>query len=194
MCHLSFSAGVVIPVSFEEVNRPPDAESGAECDDERLEGSDSAGEECHGEENQNYRFCLLHITDETKKVKRAVFCLPPLASYTVILDSFHSKNRFLFISPSVTLTNDKPYRLLAARRKYSTNSYRLFRERPLIGEWATCYEHAFLLYFLPFLRKIAVFITRLCETRCFLKCIRRRWNRMPDSAHHTHRLQKRHPA
>ena len=139
---------------------------------------------------------ILFITHyrRNQKGKAGGILFTPLASYTVILDSFHSKNRFLFISPSVTLTNDKPYRLLAARRKYSTNSYRLFRERPLIGEWATCYEHAFLLYFLPFLRKIAVFITRLCETRCFLKCIRRRWNRMPDSAHHTHRLQKRHPA
>ena len=45
---LRFRAGVVVPVPFEEVNRPPDAESGAECDNESLEGSDSAGEECHG--------------------------------------------------------------------------------------------------------------------------------------------------
>ena len=58
MCLLSFSAGVVVPVTFEEVNRPPDAESGAECDDERLEGSDSAGEECHVNE-RNRTFCFV---------------------------------------------------------------------------------------------------------------------------------------
>ena len=73
---LGFRAGVVVPVTFEEVNRAPYAESGAEGDDECLEGSNSAGEECHVSQNQNYRFCLSHITDETKKVKRAAFCYP----------------------------------------------------------------------------------------------------------------------
>ena len=58
MCLLSFRAGVVVPVTFEEVNRAPDAESGAECDHECLEGSDSAGKECHDSE-RNRTFCFV---------------------------------------------------------------------------------------------------------------------------------------
>ena len=57
MCLLNICAGVIIAVSFEEVNRAPNAKSGSECDHECLEGSDSAGKECHDSENQNYRFC-----------------------------------------------------------------------------------------------------------------------------------------
>ena len=49
MCHLSFSAGVIIAVSFEEVNRAPNAKSGSECDHEGLKGCDCAGKKCHTE-------------------------------------------------------------------------------------------------------------------------------------------------
>ena len=44
---MSFSAGVVVSVAFQQVNGSPDAEAGTEGDDEGLENADSRVEKFH---------------------------------------------------------------------------------------------------------------------------------------------------
>ena len=45
--HMSFRAGVVVAVTFEEVDDTPDAETSAQSDNEGLKNGDSLIEKCH---------------------------------------------------------------------------------------------------------------------------------------------------
>lgn len=45
--HMSFCAGVVITIPFQQIDRAPDAEASAEGDDQRLEHLDSRIEKLH---------------------------------------------------------------------------------------------------------------------------------------------------
>ena len=45
--HMSIRAGVVVAVTFEEVDNTPDAETSAESDNEGLKNGDSLIEKCH---------------------------------------------------------------------------------------------------------------------------------------------------
>ena len=45
--HMSIRAGVVVAVTFEEVDDTPDAETSAESDNEGLKNGDSLIEKCH---------------------------------------------------------------------------------------------------------------------------------------------------
>ena len=45
--HMSIRAGVVVAVTFEEVDDTPDAETSAEGDNEGLKNGDSLIEKCH---------------------------------------------------------------------------------------------------------------------------------------------------
>lgn len=44
---LAFRAGVIIAVTFQQVDRTPDAETGTECNDEGLENLNSRIKKCH---------------------------------------------------------------------------------------------------------------------------------------------------
>ena len=44
---LTFRAGVVVAVAFQQVDGSPDTETGTERDDEGLENADSRVEKCH---------------------------------------------------------------------------------------------------------------------------------------------------
>ena len=46
-CNMSIRAGVVVAVTFEEVDDTPDAETSAESDNEGLKNGDSLIEKCH---------------------------------------------------------------------------------------------------------------------------------------------------
>lgn len=45
--HMSIRAGVVVAVTFEEVDDTPDAETSAESDNKGLKNGDSLIEKCH---------------------------------------------------------------------------------------------------------------------------------------------------
>ena len=45
--HMSIRAGVVVAVTFEEVDDTPDAETSAQSDNEGLKNGDSLIEKCH---------------------------------------------------------------------------------------------------------------------------------------------------
>ena len=76
MCLLSFCAGVIIAVSFEEVNRAPNAKSGSECDHEGLKGSDCAGEKCHDSERNRtcYNVVILFPYSQEREPERVAGC------------------------------------------------------------------------------------------------------------------------
>ena len=44
---LRFGAGVILPVTFEQIDSAPDTERGSECDDEGLKSTDGRVEEFH---------------------------------------------------------------------------------------------------------------------------------------------------
>ena len=44
---LAFCAGVIIAVTFQQVDRTPDTETGTECNDEGLENLNSRIKKCH---------------------------------------------------------------------------------------------------------------------------------------------------
>lgn len=46
--HMSFCAGVVIPVSFQQVDAAPHAQTAAERDHQRLQHVNRGTEKCHG--------------------------------------------------------------------------------------------------------------------------------------------------
>lgn len=45
--HISISAGIVISVTFQQVDDTPDAETSAQSDNEGLKNGDSLIEKCH---------------------------------------------------------------------------------------------------------------------------------------------------
>ena len=45
--HMSFRAGVVVAVTFQQVDDTPDAETSAQSDNEGLKNGDSLIEKCH---------------------------------------------------------------------------------------------------------------------------------------------------
>ena len=47
LSHMSIRAGVVVAVTFEEVDDTPDAETSAESDNKGLKNGDSLIEKCH---------------------------------------------------------------------------------------------------------------------------------------------------
>ena len=46
-CNMSIRAGVVIAITFQQVDDAPDAETSAEGDNESLQSADSRSEKCH---------------------------------------------------------------------------------------------------------------------------------------------------
>ena len=44
---MSIGAGIVLPVTFEQIDSAPDTERGTECDDESLKSTDGRVEEFH---------------------------------------------------------------------------------------------------------------------------------------------------
>ena len=44
---MSIRAGVIVAVTFQQVDRTPDAKTGTECHDESLQYTDCAVEKCH---------------------------------------------------------------------------------------------------------------------------------------------------
>ena len=60
--HMSIRAGVVVAVTFEQVDCAPDAKARAERDNERLEDAYCGLEKCHMKWNRNRRFCAAHKT------------------------------------------------------------------------------------------------------------------------------------
>jgi len=49
---MSIGTGVIVAVTFEQVDRTPDTKTGTESDDERLQYADCTVEKCH-------KFCFL---------------------------------------------------------------------------------------------------------------------------------------
>ena len=45
--HMSFRAGVVVTVTFQQVDDTPNAETGTECDYEGLKNGDCLSKKCH---------------------------------------------------------------------------------------------------------------------------------------------------
>ena len=78
--HMSISAGIVIAVTFHQVDYAPDTKTSSESNDESLQYRDCAVEKCHNACNQNRRFTVFVdslFSDKTqKKNKPFSFGLP----------------------------------------------------------------------------------------------------------------------
>ena len=45
--HMSISSGIVVAITFQQVDNTPNAETGAECDYEGLKNGDCLSKKCH---------------------------------------------------------------------------------------------------------------------------------------------------
>ena len=91
LSYTSISAGVIVAVTFEQVDGSPDAKACSKGHHQGLQYSDCAVEKCHKVCNQNRRFavfCRFAVFRQNPKEKQAVFCRPALLRFWLLLSLF----------------------------------------------------------------------------------------------------------